>query len=79
MDATTAYAVYVLAAVFFAVPAFVAGVFVFAAVKAVVYVVAFVVTRFKAQPLGAVAIPAGMTREQFDAWWDANATGEARS
>lgn len=76
MDADTAFAIYALAAVVFALPAFVAGVFLFGAVTAVITVAKVVCRRFFAKravieivtPVRSVAIPRGMTYEQFDAW-----------
>lgn len=75
-----AFAVYALAAVVFALPAYVAGVFAFAAVKAVAFVVKAAVAHFAPRPaaieivtpIECIAMPEGLTREEFSAWWDEN-------
>jgi hypothetical protein len=49
MDATTAFAVYALAAVVFALPAYIAGVFAVGIVQAVIFVARAAGRRFRTQ------------------------------
>lgn len=84
MDANTAFAVYALAALVFALPVFIAGVFAVGIVKAVIFVVKAVASHFAKPatieiitPIKTVAIPAGMSFEEFDAWLETAFAEEA--
>lgn len=71
MDASTAFAVYAMAAVVFAVPAYVAALVVYSIIVEVVALVRHLrrpTTIEIVEPVAFYAVPEGMTFEQFDAW-----------